>query len=60
MSEEVASLAAPLMQKHNVTPQKTFEDRKKKEQKEDIIRKNLGIIERQVEEVVDSVAKVDN
>ena len=60
MSEDVASLAAPLMQKHNVPPKNKGEEKRKQEEKQDIIRKNLGRIERQVEAVVDSVPKVGN
>ena len=62
VSEDVASLAAPLMQKHNVPTKSRAEEQMRKEQKQDIIKKNLGRIERQVEDVeqVDKVDKVDN
>ena len=51
--EDVASLAAPLMQKHNVTRQnavKLMEQERKNEQKEMIIRKNMGRLQKQMEE----------
>ena len=53
VSEDVASLAAPLMQKHNVTRQnavKLTEQERKNEQKEMIIRKNMGRLQKQMEE----------
>ena len=53
VSEDVASLAAPLMQKHNVTRQnavKLMEQERKNEQKEMIIRKNMGRLQKQMEE----------
>ena len=51
--EDVASLAAPLMQKHNVTRHsavKLMEKERKSEQKEMIIRKNIGRLQKQMEE----------
>ena len=51
MSKDVAAVAAPLMQKHNVA-QSNYEKEKKKDEKEFLIRKNLGRLEKQVEEVV--------
>ena len=53
VSEDVASLAAPLMQKHNVTREnavKLMEQERKNEQKEMIIRKNIGRLQKQMEE----------
>ena len=53
VSEDVASLAAPLMQKHNITREdaiKLMEKERKSDQKEMIIRKNMGRLQKQVEE----------
>ena len=47
------------MQKHNVPTKSRAEEMMRKEQKQDIIQKNLGRIERQVEDVVEQVKKVD-
>ena len=53
VSEDVTSLAAPLMQKHNVIRQnavKLMEQERKNEQKEMIIRKYMGRLQKQMEE----------
>ena len=50
VSEDIATIAAPLMQKHNVA-QSNYE-KEKKDEKDVLIRKNLGRLEKQVEEVV--------
>ena len=49
----MASLAAPLMQKHNIHREeaaKLMERERKSDQKEMIIRKNMGRLQKQVEE----------
>ena len=53
ISEDVASLAAPLMQKHNIGREdieKLMEKERKSDQKEMIIRKNIGRLQKQVED----------
>ena len=53
VSEDVASLAAPLMQKHNVNREdavKLMEKERKSDEKQMIIRKNMGRLQKQVEE----------
>ena len=52
VSEDVASLAAPLMQKHNIGREeiaKIMEKERKSDQKEMIIRKTIGKLQKQVE-----------
>ena len=49
VSEDVASLAAPLMQKHNIHREeaaKFMERERKSDQKEMIIRKNMGRLQK--------------
>ena len=49
----MASLAAPLMQKHNVSREdavELMEKERKSDEKEMIIRKNMGRLQKQVEE----------
>ena len=50
VSEDIATVTATLMQKHNVA-QSSYE-KEKKDEKEVLIRKKLGRLEKQVEEVV--------
>ena len=53
MSEDVAALAEPLIQKHNsAKAQSNYEKERRKDEKDLLIRKNLGRLETQVEEVV--------
>ena len=53
MSEDVAALAEPLIQKHNLAKaQSNYEKERRKDEKDLLIRKNLGRLEKQVEEVV--------
>ena len=53
MSEDIAALAEPLIQKHNLAKaQSNYEKERRKDEKDLLIRKNLGRLEKQVEEVV--------
>ena len=53
VSEDVAALAEPLIQKHNLAKaQSNYEKERRKDEKDLLIRKNLGRLEKQVEEVV--------
>ena len=53
MSEDIAVLAEPLIQKHNLArAQSYYEKERRKDEKDHLIRKNLGRLEKQVEEVV--------